>query len=358
MSDEPAPQPPPEVCLAVLNPKGRDPYVDYADGPGDYRPGIHPPVNYHSYAAATRGAFFDSTQAVLRERDRFSAVLVLIRRRVGISLEAIRKLKQEGMTVLAGWKECGPYQITEQLQSPRLLEDYQEVLSLADGILSPTQVPPPRWGWITAEEFARKMRFIPTPYPLEFESWDFSVSPDSREGIIAGTREFFAPTRNHLRTLSRLATLSDLLKAPVTVINGDKRQGMRILEPLVESFPEASLEVIERPLPYDDYLRLIARHRLVFQLDRSSVPGQVAGDALLCRTLCAGGNSALERVAFPTLADDGSGSLDRVYERIGKLFDEAETYRSEVEASQQIARDRLSYTAGARELANFLRSLS
>ena len=121
MSDELSPQPTPEICLAVLNPKGRDKFVDFAGGPGDYRPGVHPPINYHSYAAATRGAFFDSTESVLKNRDRFDAVLVLIRHRVGISLEAIRKLKTENLTVLAAWKECGPYQITEQLSSSRVL---------------------------------------------------------------------------------------------------------------------------------------------------------------------------------------------------------------------------------------------
>ena len=34
---------------------------------------------------------------------------------------------------------------------------------------------------------------------------------------------------------------------------------------------------------YPDYLREVARHKIVLQLDRSRVPGQVAGDALLCR---------------------------------------------------------------------------
>lgn len=145
MSQSPTP-----VRLAVLNPGGRDPFVDYADGPGVITPGVHAPINFHAYAAATRGAFFDSTEAVLKAGPRFTAVLVLIRRRVWISLQAVRRLKAAGHTVLVAWKECGPYQITEQLRSSRVLESYQEILSLADGILSPTVAPPPRWGWMTA----------------------------------------------------------------------------------------------------------------------------------------------------------------------------------------------------------------
>ena len=50
--------------------------------------------------------------------------------------------------------------------------------------------------------------------------------------------------------------------------------------------------------------------------------------------------------------------MGKVYDRIEKLFEDDAFYRSEVEATQQIARERLSYTAGARELADFLASLN
>ena len=49
----------------------------------------------------------------------------------------------------------------------------------------------------------------------------------------------------------------------------------------------------------------MARHKIVLQLDRSGVPGQVAGDALLCRTICVGGDSAVERIAFPKTSGAG-----------------------------------------------------
>ena len=45
----------------------------------------------------------------------------------------------------------------------------------------------------------------------------------------------------------------------------------------------------------------MARHRIVFQLDRSAVPGQVAGDALLCGLPCVGGDGAIDRLVFPEL---------------------------------------------------------
>ena len=70
-------------------------------------------------------------------------------------------------------------------------------------------------------------------------------------------------------------------------------------------FPEGKLRVIDKRKPYADYLREVAKHKIVLQLDRSRVPGQVAGDALLCRTICVGGDGAIERIAFPAFCGDG-----------------------------------------------------
>ncbi|NNE90304.1 MAG: hypothetical protein HKN23_01530 [Verrucomicrobiales bacterium] len=343
-----------QVTLAVLNPNGRDPFVDYSDGPGEHCPGVHPPVNFHAYAAATNGAFYDSVEAVLADRERFDAVLVLIRRRCWITLKAVQKLKAEGLTVLVAWKECGPFQISEQLETTKALQAYAEILVLADGILSPTKVTPPRWGWIPSEEFWRKVRFVPTPYPLEFKAWDFSVPIEKREGILVGTREFFKPTRNHLRTLARSATLAAQLKLPVTVINGDKTRGRKMLHNLEASFPEGSLRIIEGRRPYDEFLRLVSSHRLVFQLDRSAVPGQIAGDALLGRTLCAGGNSSIEEEAFPDFCDGRTKDLEAVYEKVARVLTDEDEYKKAVTESQELGRERVSFGAVAGQLARFL----
>lgn len=358
MSAAAADSPAPKFCLAVLNPGGRDPFVNYAHGPGNPEDGGHPPVNYHAYAACTRGAFFDSPRELLAQRDRFDAVLVLIRSRVWVSLEAIQELKNAApeLMVLAAWKEAGPYQIADQLHSAKALQAYQDLLSLADGILSPTAALPPRWGWLSAEEFEQKTRFIPTPYPLEFAEWDLSRPVEKREGIMLGTRQFFVPTRNHLQALSRAAVLAEELAVPVTVINSDKRKGRVLLRQLELSFPESRLRV-QGPLSYDRYLRLMAKHRLVYQLDRSYVPGQVAGDAALCRILCAGGNSALEGVIFPDLADDGTGSLAAIDDRIANLLSDEAAYQAAVAESIDRAQQQASYGVVASQLADFVAEL-
>ena len=168
--------------------------------------------------------------------------------------------------------------------------------------------------------------------------------------------QYLQPTRNHLRTLAEAARLCAETDENVTVINGDKKAGRKILSQLEESFPESRLRVIDRPLTFDAYLRLVASHRLVFQLDRGSVPGQVAGDALLCRTLCAGGNSAIEELAFPDFCDDSRISLSEAVEKISAVLSNDSDYLKAVDKSQSLAAEKVSYSAVARQLKDFLLS--
>ena len=344
----------PSVSLAVLNPKGRDPYLDYRKGPDSYEPGIHAPVNFHAYAAATLGAFFDSTDQFLKQREKFRGVLVLIRRRTWITLDAVRTLKAAGVTVVVAWKECSHNQISRQLRNPRALAAYGEILELTDGVLSPTLAWPPRTGVIGQNEFWNKLKFLPTPYPIDFPAWDFSTPIESRYGLMIGTREFKTDSRNHVHAIARAASLAHEFNIPrVTVINSEKKKGMKMLTELEKSFPKGCLTILENPLPYLDYMKLIASHRVVYQMDRSTVPGQVAGDCLLARTICAGGSSTIEKMAFSVFSDDGTIRMKNVFERISQILFDDDAYRSAILNSQKVAEQSLSFEAAARELGEW-----
>lgn len=342
------------LCLAVLNPKGRDPYLDYSRGPDSYQGGVHAPINFHAYAAATNGAFFDSTEDFLKARDRFDAVLILIRRRTWITLDAVQSLKKAGVTVLVAWKECSHNQISRQLTSVRSVRAYGEILQLADGIVSPTLAWPPRVGAIDQNYFWQKMKFIPTPYPVDFPSWDFSTPVAERSGILIGTREFKTETRNHIQAVTRAASLAHEFNIPrVTVINSDKAKGLRILRELEQTFPAGCLHIQDTKLPYPEYMKLLSSHRFIYQMDRSTVPGQVAGDCLLARTICAGGSSTIENMAFPDFSDDGTIRMKNVFERIAQILHDDDAYTVAIEKSQKIALRSLSFEAVARQLGSW-----
>ena len=125
---------------------------------------------------------------------------------------------------------------------------------------------------------------------------------------------------------------------------------MRLLRELAKTFPPGCLEILERTLPYPDYMKLLSSHRFIYQMDRSTVPGQVAGDCLLARTICAGGSSTIEKMAFSEFSDDGTIRMKNVFERIEHILHDDEEYVSAIQKSQKIAEKSLSFESAARQL--------
>ena len=317
--------------IAVLNPGGRDREQRFPDGAGATDARGHAPVNYHAYAACTRGGFFRDAKMIPRD---MRAVLLLLRSDLKSSLAALKTLKAEGRTVAVSWKESGQHQVAQQLNSAANLALFREICALADGALSST----PELVRLYIGGGTNVSAFIPTPYPVDDARWDFSLPLAERSGIFIGTREWDVPSRNHAAALLRASVIG----VPVTVFNLDGRSGRKKLDAL--GF--GSLRVIESKLPYADYLREMAKCRVVFQLDASAVPGQVAGDALLCRMPCIGGNGAVDRVAFGDGAD------------LESLLGDDATWRGAVDASQARARESLSFSAVAARLREFFTALA
>jgi hypothetical protein len=192
--------------------------------------------------------------------------------------------------------------------------------------------------------------FIPTPYPLEDRHWNFSVPHDEQSGIFLGTREWDVPSRNHFAALLVARQLCEATGELVTVVNLDGRRAGRMLSEL--NFPDGKLRMIEKRKPYADYLREIARHKIVLQLDRSRVPGQVAGDALLCRTACVGGDGAIERIAFPQSCGAGR-TIDEIASVALELLSNVASRAALVAESQRRALEKLSFQAARKQLAIF-----
>jgi hypothetical protein len=158
------------------------------------------------------------------------------------------------------------------------------------------------------------------------------------------------PSRQHLAALVMALGLGE----PVTVFDGNPRRSRKVLEAL--GLPSGSLRVIARRLPYRDYLAEMARHKIVLQADQSAVPGQVAGDALLCRIPCVGGNGAIDRLGFPKTCGFGR-SLGELSELAGQLLRDGDFYTRIVAEAQEQAQAQLSFTAVSEQLADFFGAL-
>ncbi len=322
--------------LTVLNPGGRDPAQSFSEGAGE--PGReHAPVNFHAFAACTGGSFQRETRAALAEG---GPVLLLLRSDFRAAERALRDLKKARRIVAVSLKECGLHQIAQQLRDATKLARFSKIVAAADLCLGTTPEAAEFYRSLLPAEKKDRAVFVPTPYPAGDERWDFSRPATERSGIFVGTREWNVPSRNHLAALLLARRLGERTGEPIAVHNGDARRGLRLLETL--NIPARKLHVFDRRLAYPDYLREVSRHKIVLQLDSSFVPGQVAGDALLCRMLCVGGNGAIDRIAFADTCSFGRDTAD-VFAIAQRVLRDLAFHEQMLAASQQRARKDLSF---------------
>jgi len=334
--------------VEVLNPGGRDPQQHFPDGAGAPAEKAHAPVNFHAFAACTGGSFHRSDTTIAADRKR---VVLLLRHDLKASRQALVELRRAGKTVAISFKEAGAFQVAAQFAKPAKLQLFHEICQRADGAIATT----PDMVHFYRGAQVRQVEFIPTPYPVEDARWDFSCPVEERRGIFLGTREFDTPSRNHVAALLALRMLADPMQEPVTVFNVNGWRGRRLFDRL--RWPEGLLRVIETPLPYPRYLQVVARHKLVFQLDSSAVPGQVAGDALLCRVPCVGGNGTTERLVFPDLCGHGR-TTEQLFDLAARLLEHPHDCAAMTERSLELATTRLSFTAVAAQLGEFFDAIS
>lgn len=332
--------------LCVLSPGGRDleQYFNRSIGPADAG---HPPINLHGFAACTGGSFHRKTRNALEEK---RPILLVLRGNFRKTEVALNECKKQKRTVAVALKESGLHQIAEQLGNPQKLARFLRIVVGADGCVATTP---------EATDFFRRARpkcdadtvaFIPTAYPIGDEQWKFGVAPGEQRGILVGTREWDVPSRNHLAALLLAREICAVTGEPVTVFNLGGRKGEKLLAEL--KFPDGKLRIHDEQEVYAEYLREVAKHKIVLQLDRSRVPGQVAGDALLCRTICVGGDGAIERIAFANFCGEGRTTAQLKEIAIELLKNTAERTAAIVE-SQRRAVEQLSFLAVRGQLAIF-----
>src|SRR5438132_5745997 len=332
--------------LTVLNPRGRDRQQQFQNlpGPGE---GGHPPINFHAFAACTLGAFHYNPRRVIAED---IPILLLLRSDFRASERALSDLKKQGRTVAVSLKETGLHQIAQQLCNRARLSRFMKILAQADGCIATTPEAAEIYKCARGKHDAATVAFIPTPYPIEDRRWNLSLPATEQSGIFVGTREWDVPSRNHFAALLVARQLCETTGEPVTLVNLDGYKARRLLDEL--KFPDGKLRVIEKRKSYADYLRDVAQHKIVLELDRSHVPGQVAGDALLSRIVCVGGDGAIERIAFSKTCGEGR-TINEIASIALDLLKNADLRAAIVAGSQERALERLSFQAIRSQLAKF-----
>src|SRR5262249_30332244 len=157
--------------LTVLNPGGRDPEQQFHSlpAPGE---GAHAPINFHAFAACTFGAFHRHTRRALGEK---TPVLLLLRSDFRESERALTELKGEGRTVAVSLKETGFHKIAEQLRDSMKLSRFINIVTQADACIATTPEAAEIYRRVRSKHDSATVTFIPTPYPIGDQRWDFSV---------------------------------------------------------------------------------------------------------------------------------------------------------------------------------------
>jgi hypothetical protein len=332
--------------LTVLNPRGRDP-EQYFDQPATPESGGHSPVNFHGFAACTRGAFHRDVTAAIAEK---TPILLLLRGDFRASQSALVECQEARRTVVVSLKETGLHQIADQMSNGGKIARFLDIMTRADGCLATTPEAADLYRQARGKTDRTTVGFAPIPYPLEDAKWNFSVQPDKQKGIFVGTREWDVPSRNHFAALLLARRVCEATGEHVTVFNMDGWRGTRRLAGL--GFPDGKLDIVNGEKPYPEYLRVVATHKIVLQLDRSGVPGQVAGDALLCRTICVGGDGVIERIAFPSSCGNGR-AFDQIISIATDLIKDDQKRATAILESQWRGLERLSFQATSPQLAAF-----
>ena len=336
------------TLFSVFCPTGSDRFQDFTGHWGLVDDFVHAPINYHGYAACMKGRFHKNLSTISQDE---TILFLLSGNHARANLRTIKKLKASGIRVLTSFKETGLQQILSQISRPRAIKILTEIFSYSDGWISSTEELVPIYRALSG----KPVEFIPTPYPINDPKWDFSIPIRQRQGIFLGTREFFKWNRNHLFALLLLKHVLHETGEHLTVMNTDWIRGTRLLRSF--DFGKDQLRFINGKLPYSQYLCEMARHKLVFQLDQSSVPGQVAGDAILCGIPCVGGNGTIESIAFPDLSLKKI-NMEEACQMAISLCNNTTMQQHYVEDARKRAKSAFSFEVVAEKINLFLESLS
>jgi len=354
--------PQPKFQLAVISPGGKDKQQSFDSGAGSLNSGGHLPLNFHAYAACTLGTYGCSHSVSLEP----SNVLLLIGGKMERALHTLRALKKAGHTVVITLKETGLAQIGGHFQTFENWTAFRKICLEADAALATTFDTLPLY-----QSANRQLptAFIPPPYPVEESEWNISrLMTQESKGVFVGTRQLFVTSRNHALALSLIAPLTAELNEPLTVISGraSDLSGMKRLLNKARDFSHAwhqqfsqtaaHVQVVAKQMPALDYLKLMATHKLVFQLDTSAVPGQVAGDALLCRIPCVGGNGTAERLVFPDLCGHGR-STGEIMDLTRRLLTDTAFRQAQMDQALALAKDKMCFSVARAQLQDFYQSL-
>lgn len=298
------------------------------------------PAFMHAYAACCGGPV-----STAMEKTPAGPVLVVLRKNnLRRALGAIVRLRAGGSKVLVTLGDCSSHGLADILGDTTRWELFREACAACDGAVAPVACLVPFF----EKAGAPRAGFIPVP--VDLRAAPKPKPPPELRGIFVGTREFRNPARRHLEAVVLADSLSRQHQVPVAVLNSEGRGGGMVLKDFQRRNP--LFYIIEAPLTRADFLDVLRLHRIVWQLDGSSGPGRVAGDALFCGIPCVGGDGATESLAFPGLC--GPRSPQDLLESAARLLTDDGFWQETMGTASEAHGKCLSFQAICKKMAGFL----
>lgn len=264
-----------------------DEYVDYREGYEacfDGQKILKKCRSWHSIPALFNGEFFVYNKPNWQGVFKYDIVFVLVNRDLKHVIPLVKKLKAQKKKVYVGFHENGA-DFMSQAMDLNWLSDFQLLVSDCDGYLNVV----PQFHVMMSEIFNKPV--VDIYHPAPFDIWDTShLKTDffERRGIMVATRTLNQRLpRNTLSSLFLAQKMASKYDTFFTYVNEDPPQ----FSDKLKSMNLDRMNVIQGAQSYEDWLRLLGKHKFVFHSDTSFTLGQVVSDAALVDNMVYGGNT-------------------------------------------------------------------
>jgi len=258
-----------------------DEYISYENGEL-WKEKSHPPISWHSYAAAFNGRFISAPHEKMKECVEWAdVVLVTINYSPKASQKIIQHIQSLGKIVFSAFHENG-FAFQRNAKNLQWLKEFRDCANQADYFLTYPMDYIFRDVYKNLGIEEQKLVYLPQPYDLN-RAHEFTTPEDERAGIFIGPRRKDDELeRNWILNIIRAAGTilkRDDVNPIISLINSSSISNEKLRDDLQGLYPSIIFEVYSS-MPYEDYLRLIGKHQYYINDDSSSTQGQCDADAL------------------------------------------------------------------------------
>ena len=290
--------------------------------------------SWHSLACSQKSEFFAYNGDNFHRVYEYDGIILLVNDSPELLIPFIRKLKLMKKKVLVGYHEgFGDFNLKASNIGGNFIKNLKRAVVESDGY----------WNVIPSAnnvyESLLGVKSYPCVHGIPYRQWNhnLTIPVENRKGILVATRTFDQRLqRNTLVTLAEANRFAEERNVRVTFVSEIPLEYIYTWK----DFNFKNVDVIQGPFPYIEWLKLIAKHRLVVHYDMSHTLGQIVCDAALVDVPCVGGNSENNIIA---MSDCTLFGLDCVIQQFYDEIDEIEDDLKKETALENVGKKVRSY---------------